>query len=162
MFSDDYQKPKNKLDQKQAKLKAADFCAYQERSQQEVRDKLYSYGLHKDAVEEVIGELITEDFINEERFALAYAGGKFRIKKWGKRKILEGLKFHRISDYCIKKAFAQIDEEEYFETAKLLLIKKFNSSKATDNYPLNQKMVRFMLQKGYEQGLIWSILREGE
>lgn len=160
MFADEYEKPRKRLDPKTAKLKAADYCAYQERSQQEVRDKLYSYGLHKDDVEEIIGELITENFINEERFALAYAGGKFRMKKWGKRKILEGLKFHRISDYCIKKAMASIDDQEYIDTAKSLLVKKFKSSMQSQDYSQNQKMVRFMLQKGYEQPLIWEILKE--
>ncbi len=73
--------------QKQALIKAESYCAYQERCQQEVRDKLYSWGLHEVQVENVIAELIASNFINEERFAKAYAGGKFRIKKWGRVKI---------------------------------------------------------------------------
>ena len=98
-------KRKKPIDKKTALLKAADYCAYQERSQQEVRDKLYGYGLHHDEVEENLSELITQGYLNEERFAKAYAGGKFRIKGWGKRKILQGLKQHRISEYCIMKGF---------------------------------------------------------
>ncbi|MEQ8925876.1 MAG: RecX family transcriptional regulator, partial [Fulvivirga sp.] len=99
MFSNDYEKPKKKLSPKEAKLKAADYCAYQERSQQQVRDKLYTYGLYSEDVERILSELITENFINEERFAIAYAGGKFRVKKWGRNKILQGLNQHRVSNY---------------------------------------------------------------
>ena len=80
MFADDNSKPKKFLSAKDAKVKAGDYCAYQERSQQEVRDKLYQYGLHQNEVEQIISELITEGFINEERFAIQYAGGHFRIK----------------------------------------------------------------------------------
>ena len=77
---------------KEAKLKAADYCSYQERSQQEVRNKLYTYGLHKDDVEDILTDLVLEGFINEERFSTAYVGGKFRMKKWGRLKIIQGLK----------------------------------------------------------------------
>src|SRR5687767_2477337 len=84
--------------------KAQKYCAYQERCQQEVRSKLYGWGLWKEAVEGIIAELINENFINEERFAIAFAGGKFRIKKWGKTKIKLELKKRDISDYCIKQA----------------------------------------------------------
>ena len=86
----DYQKKRREpLDYKSAVQKAADYCAYQERSQQQVRDKLYDYGLHSDQVEEALSELIQQGFINEERFAIAYAGGKFRMKGWGRKKIFE-------------------------------------------------------------------------
>ena len=107
MFDSDRQKPKKTYDRKTAKLKAADFCAYQERSQQQVRDKLYDYGLHFDEVEEILTELIMEGFINEERFARAFIGGKFRMKKWGKQKILQSLRPHKISEYCIRKGMEE-------------------------------------------------------
>ena len=97
--------------QKQALIKAESYCAYQERCQQEVRDKLYSWGLHEVQVENVIADLIASNFINEERFAKAYAGGKFRIKKWGRVKISIELKRRKISTYCIKKGLAEIEEE---------------------------------------------------
>ena len=102
--------------QKQALIKAESYCAYQERCQQEVRDKLYSWGLHEVQVENVIAELIASNFINEERFAKAYARGKFRIKKWGRVKISIELKRRKISAYCIKKGLAEIEEEEYIKT----------------------------------------------
>jgi len=102
--------------QKQALIKAESYCAYQERCQQELRDKLYSWGLHEIQVENVIADLIASNFINEERFAKAYAGGKFRIKKWGRVKISIELKRRKISAYCIKKGLAEIEEEEYIKT----------------------------------------------
>lgn len=159
MFQDDYQRPKKKYSRKEAKLKAADYCAYQERSQQEVRDKLYSYGLHYNDVEEVISELITENFINEERFAQAYVGGKFRIKKWGRLKILQGLKQHRISDYCIKKGMQEISDEDYLSTIESLIDKKRSSINVENQFVANQKIAAYLHQKGFETNLIWEILR---
>lgn len=92
MFDEQSSRSKKHLSPPEAKLKAARFCAYQERSQQEVRDKLYEYGLHYNDVEELLSELIVEGFINEERFARAYVRGKFKMKKWGRHKILQGFK----------------------------------------------------------------------
>jgi len=159
MFSDDYQKPKKILSRKEAKLKAADYCAYQERSQQEVRDKLYSFGLHYNDVEETISELITESFINEERFAKAYVGGKFRMKKWGRLKILQGLKQHRISEYCIKKGMLEISESDYFNTIENLVLKKKSTLNIEDAFTANRKIASYLHQKGFEPNLVWEILR---
>jgi len=157
----DFDPPRKKktLSPKEAKLKAADFCAYQERSQQQVRDKLYDYGLHMDQVEEVLSELIIDGFLNEERFAKAYARGKFRIKQWGRHKILQGLKQHKISEYCIKAGLKEIDEEAYQETLKNLMIKKAGSIKATNDYDRRDKIARFAIGRGYETTLIWEIIK---
>ncbi len=100
----DKQKPIKITDEKIALAKAEHYCAYQERSQQEVRDKLYEWGLYSNVVERVITELIAGNFLNEERFANAYTRGKFNQKGWGKNKIKQGLKFKRVSDPLIKKA----------------------------------------------------------
>lgn len=89
---------KKTFSRSQAKLKAEAFCAYQERAQQELRDKLYEWGLHADEVEEIISELIVDNFLNEERFAIAYVSGKFRMKGWGKIKIKQGLKYKNVSE----------------------------------------------------------------
>ena len=102
-----------KFTPQQAVPKIKQYCAYQERCHVEVRDKLYSYGLIKPEVEEIIYTLITENYLNEERFAIHYAGGKFRMKQWGKNKIKLALKQKQISEYCIKKALKVIDETEY-------------------------------------------------
>lgn len=148
------QKPKKILDIKSAKLKAADYCAYQERSQQEVRDKLYTYGLHQAEVEEVISDLIVDGFINEERFAIAYVGGKFRVKGWGRRKIMQGLKQHRISEYCVKIGLAVIDPDEYYETLLKHTRKKFPSVKGASEYMIKGKLMQHLVGKGFEMDLI--------
>jgi regulatory protein len=158
MFADDFHKPKKYLSVNEAKLKAADYCAYQERSQQEVRNKLYSYGLHQDEVEQVISELITEKFINEERFARAYVGGKFRMKKWGRIKIIQGLKQHKISEYCIKKGLSEIDEDDYNETIQALIDKKKAYITGGSPQLIKKKLAAFLQQKGYESNLVWESL----
>jgi len=145
---------------KEAKQKIAKYCAYQERCHQEVRDKLYSFGLAKVDVEEIIYELIKQDFLNEQRFALAFVRGKFRYKKWGRNKIVQELKRRKISDYCIKKGLQEIQEEQYMDVLTELLRKKIASLKAIKGYQKNYKAVQFVLTKGYESDLAWSIIKE--
>lgn len=147
-------KPGKTYDRKTAKLKAADFCAYQERSQQEVRDKLYSYGLHQQDVEEVLTELIVEGFINEERFAKAFIGGKFRIKKWGRQKILQQLKPHKLSDYCIKKGLEEIDPEEYWQALIGQAQKKYQQLSGHSEYIKKGKLSQYLYGRGFESDLI--------
>lgn len=143
----------------EAKIKAAKFCAYQERCHQEVRDKLYSYGLAPDDVEQIIYELIQQDFINEERFAIAYVRGKFNYKKWGKTKIVRELKRRKISDYCIKKALKEIDTTQYLESLKSILDKKINQLKNIKGYQKNYKAAQFAIAKGYENDLVWEVIK---
>lgn len=159
-FSDQHPKKPKTYTYPEAKAKAMAYCAYQERSQQEVRNKLYEYGLTPDEVENLIAELIGENFINEERFAKAYAGGKFRIKKWGRIKIRQGLKLHKISDYCLRKGMAEIDPDDYYETLKELLRKKTAGLTEKDPFALRTKLVRYAAGKGYEQDIIWDAINE--
>ena len=100
-YMDSVQKKPQILDKRAALLKVESWCAYQERAQQEVRNKLYEYGLHQNEVEELITELIVTNFLNEERFAMAYVSGKVNIKKWGRIKIKQGLKFKKVPDIAI-------------------------------------------------------------
>jgi regulatory protein len=144
----------------EALLKAASFCAYQERTQQEVRDKLYEYGLYGDEVEEIISYLITENYINEERFAQSYARGKFRLKKWGRLKVRQGLKQHGLSDYCIRMGMKEIDEEEYDKTLSDLLEKKHTQLKEPNPLKKKQKLVAYALSKGYENDIVWTKVNE--
>jgi len=144
---------------KEAKVKAGNYCAYQERTQQEVRDKLYALGLYRDEVEEVLAELITENFVNEERYAKSFASGKFRLKQWGKRKIIFELKKKNISSYCIDQALKEITDEEY-EEAILRLIHKKNSHEGGDEYLLKNKTARFLIGKGYEPEIVWTIIND--
>ncbi|MCF6361508.1 MAG: RecX family transcriptional regulator [Cyclobacteriaceae bacterium] len=146
---------------KKAKLKIASYCAYQERCQQEVRTKLYSYELYRDEVDELIAWLITENYVNEERFAITFAGGKFRIKKWGKFKITQALKQKAISDYCIKKAIQEIDLEDYLVTINELATKKLNeySVRVSNEYHLKNKTAKYIISKGFEPDLVWEALK---
>jgi regulatory protein len=154
------EKNKKKLNVGQATLKAESYCAYQERSQQEVRDKLYEWGLWPDAVENIIAELITKNFLNEERFAKAFAGGKFRMQKWGRMKIKIALKQKRVSDYCIKKGLQEIDEDDYLKTLRGILEKK--STQLAEKNPIRKKykLIQYAAAKGYEQDLIMDTLKE--
>ncbi len=145
---------------KEAFKKAASYCAYQERNQQEVRDKLYSYGLYPEEVEGLISKLVEDNYLNEERFALAYAGGKFRMKSWGKIKIRYELKQKRISDYCIKKALLSIDEEAYQNTLLALYqqIRK-KTGKEKNIFKRKGAIRAWLLRKGYESDLISDLMK---
>jgi regulatory protein len=152
-------KPKKKLTPQQALLKAQQTCAYQERCQQEMRDKLYEWGLYSNDVENIIADLITTNFLNEERFAKTYAGGKFRIKKWGRVKIKIELKRRKISDYCIKKAMAEIPESDYIKTLEELIRKKAKEVKEKRIEVRNYKIAQYIMSRGFEGDLIWDILK---
>jgi regulatory protein len=139
----------------QAVPKIKQYCAYQERCHSEVRDKLYSFGLNKVEVEEIISILITENYLNEERFAIHYAGGKFRMKQWGKIKIKQSLKFKQVSDYCIKKALKEIDLREYEKTFQKLAEQKLKTLKSEKNiFIKKRKLQDFLLQRGFENDLV--------
>ncbi|MBC8054170.1 MAG: RecX family transcriptional regulator [Sphingobacteriaceae bacterium] len=151
-----------RLDKKTAKAKLEQYCAYQERSQQEARDKLYSYGLHSAEVEDVICDLIESNFLNEERFATAYALGKFRIKHWGKLKIKQGLKFKRVGDNLIKKALNLIDAEDYERTLISILQKKAALSKESDSFKLRHKLIQYAISRGFESDLVIDCLNSSD
>lgn len=154
--------PKEKsliLDKKTALVKAESWCAYQERSQQETRDKLYDWGLKPAEVEEVIGELIVNNFLNEERFALAYASGKANIKKWGKIKIKQGLKLKRVPEKLIQKALNSIDGDKYFGDLEQTALKKAKLLNEKDPLKKKFKLVNYLMGKGYEKDLIFLALK---
>ena len=155
-------KPKKKLTPNQATIKAQNSCAYQERCQQEMRDKLYEWGLYSNDVENIIANLISDNFLNEERFAKAFAGGKFRIKKWGRVKIKIELKRRKISDYCIKKGMQEIDDKDYTKTLKDILAKKLKENPKGKQQVRNYKAAQYAMSRGFESDLIWDILKGDE
>lgn len=142
--------------------KIKNWCAYQERSQQEVRNKLYEFGLHSEDVENAIVYLIENNFLNEERFATVFASGKFRIKKWGRIKIKLELKQRRINDYCINKALKQIDGNEYFATLEKIIERKFREEKETNKIKKQYKVIKYAMSRGYEQDLIMDAIKSLE
>jgi regulatory protein len=138
----------------QALMKLKHYCAYQERCHQEVREKLRELGIYGKDLDEVTSTLIEENYLNEERFAIQFAGGKFRMKNWGKIKIRHELKLRQVSDYCIKKALGQIEEEAYLEMIRKLAEDKWESLKKEKNrYTKVVKTQGYLLQKGYESEL---------
>lgn len=155
----DRQKKQRFYTPKEALIKVAAYCAYQERTQQEVRTKLFSYGLEPDDVEELIVRLGQEKLLDEERYAQSYVRGKYGLKKWGRRKIAQGLKSKGISDYCIKQGMKEIDPEVYEENLLSLLEKKNASEKEKNPFARRQKLTYFLMSKGYENDLVQDALK---
>jgi regulatory protein len=141
--------------------KVRHYCAYQERSHAEVRQKLYGYGLWKDDVEAMMALLITEDYLNEERFAIAYAGGHFRVKHWGRIKIRYELRQKQVSEYNIKRGLESIDEEDYLKVLTSLVKEKWNSIRHADqtDFIRSVKTQAYLIQKGFEADLVQSTIR---
>ncbi len=135
------------------------YCAYQERSHAETREKLYNFGLYKHEVETLLSRLIEENYLNEERYAIAFAGGKFRMKQWGRVKIKYELQQKRVSAYCIKKAMAAIDEDDYQNTLQKLAMAKLATLKSEKNiFVKKTKLRNYLMQKGFEPAMIMEIV----
>jgi len=149
------------LTKEQALQKAKYYCTYQERCHSEVKEKLYSLGLYKKDAEELLSNLIEENYLNEERFAIQFAGGKFRIKQWGKVKIKYELKQKQVSEYCIKKALASINENDYQKTIQKLFSAKLKTLKSEKNIFIKKKKLQdHLLQKGFESALINKLIND--
>lgn len=142
------------LTKEQAIQKLRHYCAYQERSHSEVREKLYQLKIRKKDHDEIIASLIEDDYLNEERFAIAFAGGKYRIKQWGRIKIKYELKQKQVSDYSIKKALKQIDEKEYRKLLQELADKKYTSLKGEQYLVRKKRTIDYLLLRGFEPELI--------
>ncbi len=149
-----------KLTPAEAKGKIQRYCAYQERSHQEVRGKLFEYGLYTNEVDELITDLITDGFLNEERYAKAFAGGKFRMKKWGRIKIVNALEAQGLSQNCIKIGLKEISAEDYVSTLKSVLEKKGQEIDEENVFTRRDRISKYAIQKGYEPDLVWKLLKE--
>lgn len=147
---------------KKALEKAMKYCAYQERSHFDVRQKLRSWGLDQGEADEVLSELVLENFLSESRFAEAYVRGKLRIKKWGKVKIRQGLEAKYVSEYCIKDALEKINEEEYYAIFYNELEKRIDSSPEPFSYKNKGKIAAYFIRRGWEANLVWTELKEIE
>jgi len=149
---------KKPLSVAQALQKLRHFCGYQERCHSEARSKLYKLeisGKHHDVI---IASLIEEGYLDEGRFAIAFAGGKFRINQWGKQKITHALKQKQVSDYSIKKALRKIADNEYLPVLKKLAEEKSLSLDENDRVLRIKRTMDYLLQKGFESGLVNDVL----
>lgn len=151
---------KKQLTKEQALQKLKHYCAYQERCHYEVQQKLYDLGVWKKEHDEIISTLIEENYLNEERFAIAYAGGKFRSKQWGRVKINYELKQKKVSEYCIKKAMKQIDDEAYLAVLKKLADEKRESLKSEQYLVRKKKTMDYLIGRGFEMELIRKVLEK--
>jgi len=131
------------------------YCAYQERCHKDINDKLRTMNLIPEAKEKIILHLLEHNFLNEERFAKSFARGKFRIKKWGKQRIVRELKFRQISQYCIKVSLKEIPENEYLETFHELAEKKFLSITEKNTLKKRKKLIDYLLYRGWESQLVF-------
>ncbi|WP_299243578.1 regulatory protein RecX [uncultured Aquimarina sp.] len=136
------------------------YCAYQERCHKDISDKLNTMKLIPEAKEKIILHLLDHNFLNEERFAKSFARGKFRIKKWGKQRIVRELKFRQISAYCIKMALKEIPENEYLKTFHELAEKKFATISETNAFKKRKKLIDYLLYRGWENQLVFEKVNE--
>ncbi len=143
----------------QIRLKIASYCAYQERSYKEVKTKLISLGCYGDDLNETMIWLVEENFLSEDRFCKAFVGGKFRVNDWGKKKIAFALKQFDVSERNINLAIkSEISDEDYLKTIEKLIAKKSKDYEDETPIVLKQKVINYLVQKGYEYEDIYEIL----
>ena len=153
-------KSKKYLSKQEGLQKLQRYCAYQDRCHQEVRSKLIELGIYGDDLEEIIVELIEENFLNEERFARSYARGKFRFNCWGRIKITRELKMRKVSDYLIRKALEEIPETDYQQELYQFLERKLPLIKAKNDFERKQKLAAYAQRRGFESEYIWQTVNE--
>jgi regulatory protein len=143
---------------KEALQKAAHYCARQERCHQEVKDKLFQWGILGNEAEEVIAELISGNYLNEQRFAEAFAIGKLRQKYWGKQRIKAGLLRKRVAMVCIDEALSRIDDDEYQQVLLYVAQKRSRQEKAINPFTAKQRIIRYLVQRGFEPDLARAVM----
>ena len=144
----------------QARQKIYKYCAYQERCHQEVEEKLRSFYLPDDQIEEIISHLIQEGFLNEERYARFFVAGKFRLKNWGRLKIRHELEQKNVSRHCIKAGLNEIIEEDYQQCIQKLLSKKAEQLDEVNIFVLRDKLATSVIAKGFEPELVWTLTKK--
>ncbi len=146
-------RPKDSLE---ALEKLERLCAYRDRCEQELRQRLQEWHVNEEEADTIIEQLVDTGFLSEKRFAQSYCRGKFRYKRWGRNKILRELKSRNISQRNIDLGMAEIVEEEYLANLEHLLHKKWLRTKAKDEFAKKTKVGRFLINKGYESDLVWN------
>lgn len=148
------QSPKKNWTQEEAKGKLETYCGYQERSAWEVRRKLYEKGIQGKPADSLIEEMFSDGFLDEERFARSFARGKFRLKKWGRGRIIRELKLREISPNLIQAGLSEIDPDEYYDALLTQAEKKWEKTKEKDSYKKRYLVLQYLVSKGFEQDLI--------
>jgi len=145
-----------------AKKKLEHYCAFQERCHNEVVQKLRDMKLNSNEIDEVVVHLITNNYLNEERFACSFARGKFRIKHWGKIRIVNELKYRNISQYNITKALKEIDSKDYSTTFHSISERHWENISETNILKKRKKFCDYFLRKGWETTIVYEKVKELE
>ena len=146
------------VDELQSKMEQ--YCVYQDRCHQEIERKMKEYQMIPEAKEKILLHLMRHDFLNEERFSKSFTRGKFRIKNWGKQRIIRELKIKNISSYNIKTALKEIDEELYVETIEKIAASKKITIKESNLFKKKKKIYDYLYRKGYESSLIQETIQK--
>ena len=144
----------------EAKRKLESYCAYQERCHKDVVSKLKELNMIPDAIDIIIVHLLEHKFLDETRFSESFSRGKFRIKKWGKKRIERELKQRQISVYNIKKGLAEIPDEDYYNTFDALALKRFEAINESDKYKKRKKLADYLLYRGWESPMVYEKIKD--
>jgi len=155
-----FEKKKKSFTVDEIKRKLENYCVYQDRCHKEIEQKMYDYQLIPEAKEMILLSLMKDNFLNEERFAQSFARGKFRIKSWGKQRIVRELKFRDISTYNIKTALKEIKEDEYIATIYRITENRNAVISEPNQYKRKKKLVDYLMRKGFENELIFKVVEE--
>jgi regulatory protein len=146
----------------EAKRSMERYCVYQDRCHQEIEKKLREMRMIPQACELILLHLMEHDFLNEERFARSFARGKFRIKQWGQRRIVNELKQRDISAYNIKAGLSEISPDEYETVFQEVSRKRYESVNESNVFKKRKKVADFLLRKGFESNKVYEVLRDLE
>jgi regulatory protein len=160
MFDCMFKKKKKSFTVDEIKRKLENYCVYQDRCHKEVEQKMWEFHLIPEARELILLSLMKDNFLNEERFAKSYARGKFRMKSWGKQRIVRELKFRDISAYNVKTALKEIKETDYLETIYRITENRNEVISEPNIYKRKKKLVDFLMRKGFENDLIFKVVGE--
>jgi regulatory protein len=149
---------KKRLTKEQVLQKLRFYCRYQQRCQSELKEKLFVLGINKKDHDELLEELLKENCVSDEKFAVAFVSGRFKMKQWGRRKIQKGLKEKRVSEEIAQRALEQINKKEYMAMLNKLAKERYVSLKHEQYLVRKKKTMDYLMQKGYEVDLIKDVI----
>ena len=136
------------------------YCSYQDRCHKEVKAKLKSFKISSDELNEIVSNLIKDNYLNESRFSKSFVRGKFNIKNWGRVRIINELKLRNISIYNINLGLKEIDDQDYINKLEDIFNKKLSSLSNLNSNLKKKKIISYLLYRGWESNLIYSKVNE--
>lgn len=144
----------NTMTEQEAYLRLAALCAQAEHCEYEMQEKMRRWEIADDAQARVMQRLITERYVDDERFARAFANDKVKYNKWGRRKVEQAMWLKHIAEDIRQRVLDSIDDEEYIVILRPLLQQKRRSVKAHNDYELRQKLIKFAIGRGFTMDII--------